>query len=113
MAAISGLTVYPIKSCKGISCERAKIWSTGFAFDRRWVIVQDKNGKGRIQSEFLKSPAPYTTHKTVQKAFKGNRLIGLTSNLSSASKSLCLYQLGDTRGPEMTVTMHEFQIQTS
>lgn len=49
MASISGLNIYPVKSCKGFACQKAKIWETGFAFDRRWVIVQEKNGKFETQ----------------------------------------------------------------
>jgi len=49
MVSISGLHIYPVKSCKGIAAEKVKIWDTGFAFDRRWVVVQEKNGKFETQ----------------------------------------------------------------
>ena len=51
MALISGLSVYPVKGCKGIQCERARMWSTGFAFDRNWVVVREKNGKFESQRQ--------------------------------------------------------------
>jgi uncharacterized protein YcbX len=39
MATISQLTVYPIKSCAGISLESARVLSHGLAFDRHWMLV--------------------------------------------------------------------------
>lgn len=101
MAAISGLTVYPIKSCKGISCERAKIWSTGFAFDRRWVIVQDKNGKFETQRKdpkmalietaippeaLLGSPGDSLAHLTLQVPGQEELEVPLQSNGSLKSR---------------------------
>lgn len=43
-ATITSIFVYPIKSCKGISVPQAPISSTGFRWDRQWVVV---NAKGR------------------------------------------------------------------
>lgn len=49
MAAVSGLAVYPIKGCRGIACQEARICNTGFAYDRHWVVVQQKNDKFESQ----------------------------------------------------------------
>ena len=40
---LSGLYVYPIKSCGGIALESAELDATGLRHDRRWMLV-DANG---------------------------------------------------------------------
>ena len=45
-AVISGLYVYPIKSCAGVSVPEAILLDTGLEFDRAWMVVDD-------QGEFL------------------------------------------------------------
>ena len=39
-AILSALNIYPIKSCRGISLEAARLASTGFADDRHWMLVR-------------------------------------------------------------------------
>ncbi len=41
---LSGLHVYPIKSCGGITLQSAALDATGLRHDRRWMLV-DANGK--------------------------------------------------------------------
>ena len=41
---ISRLTIYPLKSCKGIDVKTAHVTETGFAFDRAFCII-DKDGE--------------------------------------------------------------------
>ena len=41
---LSGVYIYPIKSCGGISLERADLGATGLLHDRRWMLV-DEAGK--------------------------------------------------------------------
>lgn len=41
---ISGLYVYPIKSCRGISLNEVSVERRGFARDRRWMVV-DEDGR--------------------------------------------------------------------
>ncbi|KAD3338011.1 hypothetical protein E3N88_33532 [Mikania micrantha] len=43
-AKVKSMFVYPIKSCRGISLSEAPLSSTGFRWDRQWVVV---NSKGR------------------------------------------------------------------
>jgi uncharacterized protein YcbX len=38
---LSGLYVYPIKSCGGIALESATVDTTGLRYDRRWMLVDD------------------------------------------------------------------------
>ena len=40
-ASLSGLYVYPIKSCAGISLESAELDPTGLRHDRRWMLVDE------------------------------------------------------------------------
>lgn len=48
VAEVSSIFIYPIKSCRGISVTRAPITSTGFRWDRRWLIV-NSNGRAYTQ----------------------------------------------------------------
>lgn len=38
---LSGLYVYPIKSCAGISLQRSELSATGLRHDRRWMLVDE------------------------------------------------------------------------
>jgi uncharacterized protein YcbX len=41
---LSGLYVYPIKSCAGISLQSADLSATGLHHDRRWMLVDEAGG---------------------------------------------------------------------
>ena len=41
-ASISGLFVYPIKSCAGVAVQEAILTETGLEFDRNWMVVDEK-----------------------------------------------------------------------
>ena len=41
-AVISGLYVYPIKSCAGVAVKDAILTETGLEFDRAWMVVDEK-----------------------------------------------------------------------
>jgi len=45
-ARIAGLTVYPVKSCAGVTLDAAQLGTTGLALDRAWMVVD-------AQSAFL------------------------------------------------------------
>lgn len=47
---ISGLFIYPIKSCGGISLAEAEIVERGFRYDRRWMVT-DAQGRFLTQRE--------------------------------------------------------------
>ncbi|XP_027184554.1 mitochondrial amidoxime reducing component 2-like [Coffea eugenioides] len=47
-AKVTSIFVYPIKSCRGISVFRAPLSSTGFRWDRQWLVV---NSKGRAYTQ--------------------------------------------------------------
>ncbi|CAN5689205.1 MOSC domain-containing protein [soil metagenome] len=38
---LSGLYVYPIKSCAGISLQKSELGATGLRHDRRWMLVDE------------------------------------------------------------------------
>src|SRR5215212_5678609 len=48
---LSEINIYPVKSLKGISLKEAKIERRGLQFDRRWMLVDEKN-KFFTQREF-------------------------------------------------------------
>jgi len=39
MITVKSLHIYPVKSCRGISLESAEVVTTGFRWDRRWMVV--------------------------------------------------------------------------
>lgn len=47
---VTGLYVYPVKSCGGIALQRAQVEARGFTHDRRWLIV-DLDGMFVTQRE--------------------------------------------------------------
>ena len=49
-ARISGLYVYPIKSCAGVPVKEALLTETGLEFDRAWMVV-DARGRFLTQRE--------------------------------------------------------------
>jgi uncharacterized protein len=36
---VDGLFVYPVKSCRGVQVDAARVTATGFEWDRRWMVV--------------------------------------------------------------------------
>lgn len=44
MIEVTGLTVYPIKSCRGIDVAQAQVGETGFEHDREFMLI-DEGGK--------------------------------------------------------------------
>ncbi|CAK9144566.1 unnamed protein product [Ilex paraguariensis] len=47
-AKVTSIFIYPIKSCRGISVSQAALTSTGFRWDRQWLVV---NSKGRAYTQ--------------------------------------------------------------
>ncbi len=48
--ALSALTIYPVKSCRGISVNEARLGPRGLEWDREWMVV-DGNGRFITQRE--------------------------------------------------------------
>jgi uncharacterized protein len=53
MPKIAELIVYPVKSCAGVSVDEVAVVSTGFEFDRNWMVVDD-SGTFVTQREYPK-----------------------------------------------------------
>lgn len=51
---VTGLFVYPVKSCRGISLSSAQLEKTGLAWDRRWCVVKQATGRFVTQREHPK-----------------------------------------------------------
>lgn len=47
---VSALSIFPVKSCRGIDLKKAVLDSRGFKFDRRWMIT-DASGRFLTQRE--------------------------------------------------------------
>jgi uncharacterized protein YcbX len=43
MASIASLHVYPVKSCRGIDLDTARVTATGLEWDRRWMVVDARD----------------------------------------------------------------------
>src|SRR5438270_623465 len=43
MLNVSQLYIYPVKSLGGIALDKATVTDRGFQYDRRWMLVDDKN----------------------------------------------------------------------
>lgn len=39
---VSGLSIYPVKSCAGIALSSSKVEAFGLSYDRRWMVVDEK-----------------------------------------------------------------------
>ena len=39
---VTSLTVYPVKSCGGVSLQSARVSATGLLFDRAWMVVDQR-----------------------------------------------------------------------
>ncbi len=52
-AVVSGLYVYPVKSCAGVSLQDVVLTETGLEFDRAWMVV-DAKGEFLTQREFAR-----------------------------------------------------------
>lgn len=48
-ARVKSIFIYPIKSCRGISVSQAPISPTGFVWDRQWLVVNSRSGRGITQ----------------------------------------------------------------
>jgi hypothetical protein len=51
MAHVAALNVYPVKSCRGVSLDAARLTEAGLEFDREWMVI-DANGEFVTQRTF-------------------------------------------------------------
>ena len=45
---VSGLTIYPVKSCAGIDVDAVTVTETGFMYDRAWMLVYTIRSSGDV-----------------------------------------------------------------
>jgi uncharacterized protein len=88
-ARITALNVYPVKSCRGIALERARVTPTGFQHDREWLIV-------RPDGRFI------TQREEPRLALIETALQGETLRLRTANGSELTVPIGMT-GPQLEV----------
>jgi len=50
MIRITALNIYPVKGCRGIAVESARVATTGFEHDREWLITRP-DGRFMTQRE--------------------------------------------------------------
>ena len=90
MVHVTGLYIYPVKSCRGISLAQARITETGFAHDREWLVVKPE-GQFLTQRE-----RPQLAQ--IETAIVGDRLVLRKPQGKELSLPL------DLVGPEVEVT---------
>lgn len=89
MAKVSGLYIYPVKSCAGISLKNAYCSELGLRHDREWAVVGE-NGKVVTQRDFAKMAL-------IQTAISDDDGGKLT--LSMANAAPLVVSSGDSRKP--------------
>lgn len=68
-ATVKNLFIYPIKSCRGISISQAPITSTGFRWDRQWLVV---NSQGRAYTQRVEPKLALVGVELPNEAFSEN-----------------------------------------
>jgi uncharacterized protein YcbX len=91
MVQITGLNIYPVKSCRGIALKQARLTETGFEHDREWLVITPE-GRFLTQRE-----RPQLAQ--VETAIAGDQLVLRKPNGSDLSLPLNL------TGPEREVTI--------
>lgn len=91
MVQITGLNIYPVKSCRGIALTRARLTLTGFAHDREWMVVTPE-GRFLTQRE-----RPQLAQ--IETAIDGDQLVLRKPRGPALSLPL------DLTGPEVEVTL--------
>ncbi|MDO8599507.1 MAG: MOSC domain-containing protein [bacterium] len=93
-AVLTGLTVYPVKGCRGISIEHAQLDARGITHDRAWMMI-DRDGAFRSQRK-------HPQLALVIPHFDGDYLI-----LEMPGHGHCAIPLLEPRTEPRTVRVHE------
>jgi len=91
MVQITGLNIYPVKSCRGIALTQARLTETGFEHDREWLVITPE-GRFLTQRE-----RPQLAQ--IETAISGDQLVLRKPNGTDLSLPLNL------TGPELEVTI--------
>ena len=73
---VSGLNVYPIKSCAGVSVREALLIETGLEFDRAWMVV-DAQGVFVTQRELPRMALIQPTLKHLEVVLRAPGMLAL------------------------------------
>ncbi|MFS8024643.1 putative molybdenum cofactor sulfurtransferase [Helianthus anomalus] len=109
-AKVSSIFIYPIKSCRGISVSEAPLLSTGFRWDRQWVVA---NSKGRACTQrvdpklaLVKVELPQDAFAVGWKPNKGSHL-GALSSMNSGPYGTFIGVYDGHGGPETSRFVNE------
>ena len=91
MVQITGLNIYPVKSCRGIAMTQARLTETGFEHDREWLVITSE-GRFLTQRE-----RPQLAQ--IEPTITANQLILRKPNGADLALPL------DMTGPEREVTI--------
>ena len=97
-ATITGLYVYPVKSCRGIALERAELEATGIAGDRHWMLVRP-NGRFVTQRELPRMALVVTrlTDSSLSLDAPGMPLLEVGRNAEGVARPVTVWKF-DGRG---------------
>lgn len=82
-ARIDALWVYPVKSCAGVSLTEAELTPTGLAWDRAWMVVDEK-GEFVTQRELPRMALIQPSFKLGQLVLRAPGMLALHLSLEAA-----------------------------
>src|SRR4051794_12113695 len=90
---VSEIFIYPIKSLAGISLKESRIERRGLEFDRRWMLVDEKN-KFLTQREFPKMATvkPELSAEGLRVSSNGSNLLIPFAPPNAATETVKIWQ---------------------
>jgi uncharacterized protein len=97
-ATITGVFVYPVKSCRGIELQSAEVADTGFADDRHWMMVR-LNGRFVTQRELPRMAliVPQLTVNSLKLAAPGMPMLEVPREAGGEARPITVWKF-DGRG---------------
>ncbi len=86
---LSGLYIYPVKSCAAVVLDGAEVENLGLAHDRRWMLVEAETGKfitGRECPELVLLHATITSDGALELSAVSPRVLALRTVSGSAQR---------------------------
>jgi uncharacterized protein YcbX len=92
-AAVAGLIVYPVKSCRGISMQQARLGERGLERDREWMVV-DTGGRFLSQRELprLALITPALSDSGLELAAPGTATVAVSLAVRGPTRSVCVWR---------------------
>jgi uncharacterized protein YcbX len=93
MAVLTALNTYPVKSCRGIALQSARVAETGLADDRHWMLVRP-NGRFVTQRELprLALVGTSVTPDLLQLSAPGMTPLSVARDVSGASLAIVVWK---------------------